>query len=152
MKIQIYLIAKPEEDAYTMIVESFIKRSASFAKISMQEVFSKEITQAQKISEEKSKQAYEAALKPHLGPYNIALDPAGESLDSHGFSKIIQDRSDIRFFIGGAYGHGRAFLESCQKRVSLSPLTFSHKLALAVLSEQIYRSLSIINHHPYHKE
>ncbi|CCF79680.1 LSU m3Psi1915 methyltransferase RlmH  len=35
--------------------------------------------------------------------------------------------------------------------LSLSPLTFSHQIAKLVLCEQIFRALSLLNHHPYHK-
>ena len=43
------------------------------------------------------------------------------------------------------------FLSLCDSVISLSNLTFAHKIATLILSEQIFRSLSIINNHPYHK-
>ena len=83
--------------------------------------------------------------------YNIALDVLGKSVDSFAFSKLLEDKNEVNFFIGGAYGFQREFLDKCDATISLSNLTFAHKVATLVLSEQIFRSLAIINNHPYHK-
>jgi 23S rRNA (pseudouridine1915-N3)-methyltransferase len=79
------------------------------------------------------------------------LDESGKVYDSIGFSNIFEKENEINFFIGGAYGFEDNFLKQCNEVVSLSKLTFSHKIAKIVLLEQIYRALSIVNKHPYHK-
>ncbi|MDN5377136.1 MAG: rRNA (pseudouridine1915-N3)-methyltransferase, partial [Sulfurospirillum sp.] len=43
------------------------------------------------------------------------------------------------------------FLKKTDKVISLSKLTYAHKIAKVVLLEQIYRGLCIKNNHPYHK-
>jgi 23S rRNA (pseudouridine1915-N3)-methyltransferase len=57
----------------------------------------------------------------------------------------------VKFFIGGAYGFEKAFLDKGDKVISLSSLTFSHKIAKMVLLEQIFRGYAILHNHPYHK-
>jgi 23S rRNA (pseudouridine1915-N3)-methyltransferase len=81
----------------------------------------------------------------------ITLDPLGEMVDSHGFADCLRDRSEVRLFIGGAYGFEPSFLEQSDKTVSFGRITLSHKLVKVVLLEQIFRGLSIIHRHPYHK-
>ena len=66
------------------------------------------------------------------------------------FANLIANYQEVSFFIGGAYGFSSDFLRSL-KTLSLSPLTLSHKIAQIVLCEQIYRALSIMTNHPYHK-
>jgi len=64
---------------------------------------------------------------------------------------LLKDRQNVSFFIGGAYGFEKKFVKSCQKSISFGKITMSHKLVKVVLLEQIFRGLSINNHHPYHK-
>ena len=57
----------------------------------------------------------------------------------------------LNFFIGGAYGFEDDFLKKSDAVISLGKITMSHKIAKAVLLEQIYRGFSILTNHPYHK-
>jgi 23S rRNA (pseudouridine1915-N3)-methyltransferase len=123
-----------------------------FAKIEDMELFPKEIAKAHTVSPEASKSAYTKLLEPMLGKsYSIALHPDGKKCDSLAFSKLISDKIAIQFFIGGAYGFEESFVAKCDSVISLSDLTMSHKIAKAVLLEQIYRGFSLLSNHPYHK-
>jgi rRNA large subunit m3Psi methyltransferase RlmH len=85
----------------------------------------------------------------------VALSQEGRSLDSAGFAqwldKLLQAGREPVFYIGGAYGLSESFKNRCSERISLSRLTFSHSIALLVLTEQIYRAFTILKGHPYHK-
>ena len=87
----------------------------------------------------------------------IVLDENGISMNSIDFSKIFSDNlasgiNNIYFLIGGAYGHCESLLKNpLYKKISLSQLTFPHKLARTILLEQIYRAYTLLNSHPYHK-
>ncbi len=86
--------------------------------------------------------------------YNIALDVNGKLVDSIDFCNIIKQHSsysEITFIIGGAYGLDKDILSKADQIISLSKLTFPHIMARLILIEQIYRSYTIINNHPYHK-
>ena len=126
--------------------------SSRWAKVEVHSLFNKQISKAQTLGERESQQAYNELYIPKLSTgYNIALDVLGQKLDSFKFSKLLEDKITINFYIGGAYGFDRAFLAKCDKSISLSELTYAHKIANIVLCEQIFRSLCILNNHPYHK-
>ena len=42
--------------------------------------------------------------------------------------------------------------KSSNELIALSKLTLTHEIARLLISEQIYRSITIINNHPYHHE
>ncbi|BCZ17901.1 rRNA large subunit methyltransferase RlmH [Helicobacter sp. NHP19-003] len=95
---------------------------------------------------------YTKALSPYLKSNTpaYALHPAGKLCDSQEFSQILSAHAHVQFFIAGAFGFSQEFLKHCIP-LSLSPLTFSHALAKLILCEQIFRALSLLNNHPYHK-
>ena len=150
IEINIYIIQKQEKDEFNLIVEHFKKIFKQFGKLQIYPVFNKDIAKAHK-QEILAKKSYTAAFDKYLGDFNIALDVKGKQVDSFKFAQILQDKQKINFFIGGAYGFEEKFLKKCDLILSLSDLTFSHKIAKIVLCEQIFRGFSIINNHPYHK-
>ena len=87
----------------------------------------------------------------------VVLDERGENMKSLDLaakveSWMLNGCSDICFLIGGADGHLPATRERADLVLSFGKLTLPHMLMRAVLSEQIYRIQTIINHHPYHRE
>ena len=152
MTISIISIAKKERSLYDPLYQEHLKMISRFAKVDDVELFPKEIIKAHTISPEASKSAYSKLLEPMIGKnYSIALHPDGKKLDSLAFSKLISDKIAVQFFIGGAYGFEESFVSKCDSVISLSEMTMSHKIAKAVLLEQIYRAFSLLSNHPYHK-
>lgn len=152
MNISLISIAKKERSLYDPLYQEHIKMISRFAKVDDIELFPKEIVKAHTIGSEASKSAYSKLLEPMIGKsYSIALHPDGKKLDSLAFSKLLCDKIAIQFFIGGAFGFEEAFVSRCDSVISLSELTMSHKIAKAVLLEQIYRAFTLLNNHPYHK-
>lgn len=149
--ICIYTIEKNSRDEFESILKNYEKMISKYSKLKYNSIFSNKIAKAQDSSEQNAKKSYTEAFEPYLKGYNIALHPDAKELDSFEFAKIFENNSNINFFIGGAYGFEESFLKKCNKTISLSKLTFSHKIAKVVLYEQIYRAFSIINGHPYHK-
>lgn len=78
----------------------------------------------------------------------------GKEFDSHEFANWLvgqwQQPADLFLVLGGARGHGQKLSDLATGRISLSKLTFPHKMARLVLVEQYYRAQTIINNHPYH--
>lgn len=87
----------------------------------------------------------------------ILLDEKGKEFSTKDFSKFISDKmmnrtKNIVFIIGGAYGFSSEFKKKFKLKIALSKLTFSHDMARLFFSEQLYRSLTIINNIPYHNQ
>ena len=152
MKVEIVSIAKKERSMYDPLYKELLKMSSRFAKIEDIELFPKDVSKAHTLGPEAARAAYTKVLQPYISNgYSIALHPDGKIIDSFKFSKLLSDKISVKIFIGGAYGFEDAFIEQCDQVISLSELTMSHKIAKAVLLEQIYRGFSILNNHPYHK-
>ena len=60
-------------------------------------------------------------------------------------------RRRTALLIGGPDGHGAAVRQAADLVVSLSAMTLPHGLARVVLAEQIYRAVTLIAGHPYHR-
>lgn len=152
MNVEIISIAKREKSIYDPLYKELEKMIGRYTKIKDTELFPKEVARAHAISPEASQKAYTNALIPYLsGGFCITLHPNGKIIDSYEFSKLLDGKMSVKFFIGGAYGFDEEFLRRSDKVISLGKLTMSHKIAKAVLLEQIFRGFTILNNHPYHK-
>jgi len=81
----------------------------------------------------------------------FALDEHGESISSHGLSRLLGQHGNLAFLIGGADGLGAAARERADRVLRLSSLTLTHEMARVLLLEQIYRGLCILRNRPYHR-
>ncbi len=153
MKIHIYTIHKNEmlvamAQHYSQLCKGFGVEILFF------NLLNKHIQEAQKRDSKTAKQSYTKAFEQYLDSQSILLDACGTLHDSMAFSRMVNSYSMrgniVKFFIAGAFGFEASILQKYPK-ISLSTLTFSHEIAKIVLLEQIYRSLSIIHNHPYHK-
>lgn len=151
MNVKVFTIEKSSDKSLEAIASEYTKMISRFAKVEEIKIFNKQIASAQMIGEKEARASYTKAYEPYLKGYNVALDVQGEQLSSEQFSALFDQDVSINFFIGGAFGFDEVFLGKTQKIISLSRLTYAHKIAKVVLFEQIYRGLCIKNNHPYHK-
>lgn len=86
----------------------------------------------------------------------VALDERGKDLNTTGlalqFEAWMQERGAVVFLIGGADGLDPSLKAGAAMQLRLSGMTLPHGLARVMLAEQLYRALSIIGGHPYHRE
>mgnify|MGYP000055989359 CR=1 FL=1 len=90
------------------------------------------------------------------GDVILALDERGKGMTSENFANMLADYRDsgvtqLVFALGGADGHGDEMRSRAARLVSLGPMTLAHGLARVVLAEQIYRAITILTGHPYHR-
>ncbi len=90
------------------------------------------------------------------GHLAVAMDERGKALGTRALAGQIERwrerASGVAFWIGGPDGLDPALREGADFQLSLSALTLPHAIARLVLVEQIYRCVSLIGHHPYHRD
>ena len=137
MKIFLYFIGKPRDEHSNAIAAEFIKRSSRYIDCEMREIHPHRFD----------------LFGRHSAGRKIFLDPGGKSLDSAAFIRVVQQAEDsgqdLVYLIGGHDGLPAEWKPRADLLLALSPMTFPHELARALLAEQIYRSITTLRGHPY---
>jgi 23S rRNA (pseudouridine1915-N3)-methyltransferase len=92
---------------------------------------------------------------PEHGPV-VLLDEAGESIGSAAFAQTLgrwrdDGAADAAFVIGGADGLAPTLRDRATLRLAFGALTWPHQLVRIMLLEQLYRAMTILSGHPYHR-
>jgi len=136
---------------YTSRIKN-IKKTIGLKDIIFKEIKNSNKKNIREIKEEESIKLLNQRTKESL---NILLDRKGKKIDSIKFSNLFYEQSlinkNINFFIGGSNGLKEEYHKDFDKIISFGDLTWPHKMFKIMLLEQIYRSITIINKHPYHK-
>ena len=96
-------------------------------------------------------------MRAALGPndYVVALEVGAKSMSTPEVSvwlaERLRDGRPLALLIGGPDGLAEECRTRAHHRWSLSPLTLPHGLVRIVLAEQIYRAMSLLAGHPYHR-
>lgn len=85
----------------------------------------------------------------------IALEVGGRNLSTEKLATTMQqwmlEGQDVALAIGGPDGLSDEVRKQAEWHWSLSPLTLPHPLVRVIVIEQLYRAMSILNNHPYHR-
>ena len=137
MKIYLYFIGKPKDAHANALSSDFLSRVSRYCACEMREIRPERVDLAQK----------------HPTARRVFLDPAGKPLDSPAFAALVAkfelESRDLVFLVGGHDGLPPGWRERADLLLSLSPMTFPHELARAMLAEQIYRAFATLRGHPY---
>ncbi|MFN3349688.1 23S rRNA (pseudouridine(1915)-N(3))-methyltransferase RlmH [Pseudorhodoplanes sp.] len=87
----------------------------------------------------------------------VLLDEQGEALGSAAFAETLARWRDggqgsVVFVIGGADGIAETLRERAKITLSFGPATWPHQLVRIMLLEQLYRAVTILSGHPYHRD
>lgn len=103
-------------------------------------------------SSTRKSEALEIQKRIKRNEFIFVLDEKGKQLSSVDFAKLIETiGKSIVFVVGGAFGIDKEVFKN-SFFLSLSKLTLPHAIARLIICESVYRSFSIINNLPYHKE
>ena len=102
--------------------------------------------------------AEEAAILAALekGGRIVVLDAGGELPDSDTFATVLSRDAALStprttFVIGGPDGTGGKLLSWADRTLSFGRVTWPHQIVRILLAEQLYRAMTILSGHPYHR-
>ena len=86
----------------------------------------------------------------------VALDGRGQDITSDELAALIGRWRDtgtatVAFFIGGPDGLAPELKSAACCRLAFGRMTWPHRLVRIMLLEQVYRSVTILVNHPYHR-
>lgn len=107
--------------------------------------------------EERKRDESEAILARLPSPgLIVALDERGKNLGSEAFASRLATARDggiahASFVIGGADGLSEAIRDRADITLAFGALTLPHQIVRALVLEQVYRAMTILAGHPYHR-
>ena len=160
MKLHICAIGKLKDGAERQLASQYFERAAQLGRqagISSLTVTEQAESQAKTADLRKADEAARLLGSCPGLPFVIALDERGKDLTSEKFAgemrKLLDNGTrEVAFLIGGPDGHAAAVHSRAGLVMSFGKLTWPHRLVRVMLAEQIYRAVTILVNHPYHRE
>lgn len=158
MNVHVVAVGKLKESYFTAACAEFEKRLGRYCVLTVSEVSDEKAPETLSEKQEEAVKSAEAERmlrctgeKEHV----IALALGGKAYTSEAFAKHIGNLRDsgknVCFYIGGSLGLGKEALARADERMSISEMTFPHRIARLILLEQLYRAFKILAKEPYHK-
>ena len=160
MSTQILCVGKMKDKPYRQMADEYLKRLSRYGKYEECEVpdLPEPASGSSAALEEQLKTREGEALLAKIRPGDrvIALTSGGKLRSSEELAKHLADLktggvSSLVFVIGGSLGLGKNVLARADEEMSMSPMTFPHRLARVMLLEQLYRAEKINANERYHK-
>jgi 23S rRNA (pseudouridine1915-N3)-methyltransferase len=128
-------------------------RRLGFPVVAIEEVgLSRRREAAARVREEGERLSLRVPEQAHV----ICLDAKGKGMTSEAFAEMLgamrdAGARDLAFVIGGPDGLNLGPRVKPGRSLAFGPQTWPHLLARALLTEQIYRAVTILAGHPYHR-
>ncbi|PTW62878.1 23S rRNA (pseudouridine1915-N3)-methyltransferase [Breoghania corrubedonensis] len=159
MRVMIAGIGRMKAGADRQLLERYLERARKAGRamgFSGPDLVELPESRAQRAAERKQAEAENLLAALPAPRVLVALDEGGRTLPSEKFADRIGRWRDegagaLVFAIGGADGHGRALLDAADMTLAFGPMTWPHQLVRIMMAEQIYRAISILSGHPYHR-
>jgi 23S rRNA (pseudouridine1915-N3)-methyltransferase len=134
------------KDGYEALVREYVERCSAYARCGMEG-----------FRTEEALLDWLGRRKGRVAPATVLLDERGKAMSSAALAKWLGARRDegtqqIVFAVGPADGWSDAARAQAGMLLSLGPMTLAHALARLVMAEQMYRALTILAGHPYHRQ
>ena len=117
-----------------------------------------EVAESRAASADQRKREEAALLEKAMpeGSLLMLLDERGKAMDSEAFANLIgqwrdSGKRDLTIAIGGADGLDPALHGRADAVINLGKLTWPHQIVRILIAEQLYRAVTILSGHPYHR-
>lgn len=159
MNVQLIVLGKLKEKYMKDFSSEYEKRLSAYCKLTVTEL------EPVKLSDNPSQSEIDNALNKETqmitakipkNSYVFSMCIEGKQMSSEELSQKLDDialsgKSSVVFIIGSSFGLSDEIKRMSDFKFSMSKMTFPHKLARIMLTEQIYRGFSISNNGKYHK-
>jgi 23S rRNA (pseudouridine1915-N3)-methyltransferase len=114
------------------------------------------VSRARETRKRMDEEAERLAARVPEGAHVVLLDARGKGMTSEDFAEMLAalrdaGTKDFAFVIGGPDGLGTLPRIKSGRSLAFGPQTWPHMLVRAMLAEQIYRAMTILAGHPYHR-
>jgi 23S rRNA (pseudouridine1915-N3)-methyltransferase len=112
-------------------------------------------SRAQRPADRKAEEA--AALMTKAGDAALVVfDEKGSSPTSEAFAGLLASRRDagrrtMAMVVGGPDGLDPALAAGADARIAFGQMTLPHQIVRGLVAEQLYRAMTILAGHPYHR-
>ncbi|MBQ6066703.1 MAG: 23S rRNA (pseudouridine(1915)-N(3))-methyltransferase RlmH [Clostridia bacterium] len=159
LNVTILCVGRLKDAFYEDAAKEYGKRLTAYAKVNTVEIKAADLPQEPSEAEIRAaleKEGAEILKKIPSGARIVALCVEGklyssEELAADFTAAANAGTSHIVFIIGGSYGLSETVKRAAHARLSMSRMTFPHRLARVMLLEQIYRACKINAGEKYHK-
>lgn len=158
MPLTIISVGKLKEKYYCDAQNEYVKRLSRYCDLKLIEILPEALPQipsAAQIDAALLKEAERIEKQIPKNAFCAALCVEGTEISSEEFSKKISrlknDGKAVCFIIGSSYGLCDSVKKRCDLKLSVSKMTFPHRLFKIMLLEQIYRAFKIDEGGTYHK-
>lgn len=145
----------PERDLVARYVEraAALGRSLGITDFAVREI---EESRARRPEDRKTEEARALRALLPVGGRLILLDERGKTLTSDDFARQIGHMRDssvpcVMLAIGGADGLDPALQAEAGLTLAFGAMTWPHQIVRILAAEQLYRALTILAGHPYHR-
>jgi 23S rRNA (pseudouridine1915-N3)-methyltransferase len=160
MKLKISTIGKlksgPEQDLFSRYLTRSRKigLQLGFSAILLQEFPESRNPSASRRKQQEAELLFSTAGK---GGVIVAFDENGKDLSSPQFSRYLGNELDcgtkeLVLALGGPDGLDSELLARAKSTLRFGRMTWPHQLARILLAEQLYRAMTILSGHPYHRQ
>lgn len=159
MKISLLAVGRMKNGPEKMLADDYLTRAsglgrkAGITQLKVTETGESQAATAQLRMAEEA-QFFTRSAAP--ASFMVLLDERGKQIASTGLADLLQRQADsgtpdLCFLIGGPDGIDPSLKERAGLLLSLGVMTWPHRLARVMLLEQIYRAVTIMVNHPYHR-
>lgn len=160
MRIVIAAVGRLKDGPERQLAARYAERAAQAGRgVALGPLDLREIPESRARRAEDRKREEAEALRALLvpGARLIALDETGKTFSSPEFAaRLGRWRDDgapaVQFVIGGADGLDPGLVKAAALSLAFGRMTWPHQIVRALLAEQVYRAVTILSGHPYHRE
>ncbi|WP_105372161.1 23S rRNA (pseudouridine(1915)-N(3))-methyltransferase RlmH [Neorhizobium huautlense] len=159
MRISLFAVGRlkagPEKDLASRYLDRLAKAGPA---IGLELAKLVEVQESRAANAETRKREEASLLEKALpdGAVLVLLDERGKALDSEAFAELVgryrdNGKRDVMIAIGGADGLDADLRQRADMVLNLGSMTWPHQLVRILIAEQLYRAVTILSGHPYHR-